>query len=311
MAGPVPSFAPARRTECSPNGLDPLACEMSEVYAASESHSNGERSLEHVFQRKKPARGFSAARHPKWPRGTGLAPDVGHPVDELGTCQVQRSLEHHLVIPLPHPGRPGSAVESFLSSRRKVYSPTRFVSCLLPDPLVRSLKLFVLFDCAYWGTRLSRRWLLGRVSRCLVASEAPSGRRPGQQQALPRRLPHQDDDRDTTAPAIQPPTSAIISSGITSTMVLRISRALAVGTLLLGWLAAAQSNYTSADMLRAQLRLMGDRPEDCPPWYGHVVLASGVRFWISLTLGPPQFQLSPPALQLRTIRRVQRVRWNL
>lgn len=46
-------------------------------------------------------------------------------------------------------------------------------------------------------------------------------------------------------------------------------RYLAAGLLaLVPSLAMAQENstYSEADMLRAQLALMGDRPDNCPPW---------------------------------------------
>jgi hypothetical protein len=37
--------------------------------------------------------------------------------------------------------------------------------------------------------------------------------------------------------------------------------------LSLSSIAAAYTNYSSVDMIRAQLALMEDRPKDCPPWY--------------------------------------------
>jgi hypothetical protein len=37
--------------------------------------------------------------------------------------------------------------------------------------------------------------------------------------------------------------------------------------LSLAWTAYGSSNYSSIDMMRAQLALMDDRPADCPPWY--------------------------------------------
>lgn len=42
-----------------------------------------------------------------------------------------------------------------------------------------------------------------------------------------------------------------------------------------GQLSAAY-NYSTADMMRAQLALMDDRPKDCPPWYV-----------VAMVLGPP------------------------
>ncbi|KAK3362548.1 hypothetical protein B0T25DRAFT_8499 [Lasiosphaeria hispida] len=50
-------------------------------------------------------------------------------------------------------------------------------------------------------------------------------------------------------------------------MVFRIPRALALAALSLGWLASASGNYSSIDMLRAQVSLMDDRPKDCPPCF--------------------------------------------
>jgi hypothetical protein len=40
-----------------------------------------------------------------------------------------------------------------------------------------------------------------------------------------------------------------------------------IAALSLSWMTDAFSNYTSIDMMRAQLALMDDRPSDCPPWY--------------------------------------------
>jgi hypothetical protein len=37
--------------------------------------------------------------------------------------------------------------------------------------------------------------------------------------------------------------------------------------LSLAWTTFGYSNYSSIDMMRAQLSLMDDRPDDCPPWY--------------------------------------------
>lgn len=41
-------------------------------------------------------------------------------------------------------------------------------------------------------------------------------------------------------------------------------------TLSLSWIVCAATNWTSLDMMQAQLRLMDRRPEDCPPWYDGV-----------------------------------------
>ncbi|EKD12648.1 uncharacterized protein L3040_005232 [Drepanopeziza brunnea f. sp. 'multigermtubi'] len=41
----------------------------------------------------------------------------------------------------------------------------------------------------------------------------------------------------------------------------------AFGALSLAWTVAAAGNYSSIDMMRAQLALMGDRPADCPPCF--------------------------------------------
>ena len=40
-----------------------------------------------------------------------------------------------------------------------------------------------------------------------------------------------------------------------------------LAALSLSWTAYGFQNYSSVDMMRAQLALMGDRPDDCPPWY--------------------------------------------
>jgi len=39
-----------------------------------------------------------------------------------------------------------------------------------------------------------------------------------------------------------------------------------LATLSLSWSVGAQ-NYSSLDMMRAQLALLDDRPDNCPPWY--------------------------------------------
>ncbi|KAI1349292.1 hypothetical protein F5Y01DRAFT_289623 [Xylaria sp. FL0043] len=44
-------------------------------------------------------------------------------------------------------------------------------------------------------------------------------------------------------------------------------RLVAVAAISLSCMTAAQMSYTQADMLRAQLALMGDRPADCPPCF--------------------------------------------
>lgn len=40
-----------------------------------------------------------------------------------------------------------------------------------------------------------------------------------------------------------------------------------VAALSLSWTAQALHNYSSIDMMRAQMSLMDNRPDDCPPWY--------------------------------------------
>jgi hypothetical protein len=40
-----------------------------------------------------------------------------------------------------------------------------------------------------------------------------------------------------------------------------------LATLSLAWTTYGFNNYTSLDMMRTQLALMDDRPDDCPPWY--------------------------------------------
>jgi hypothetical protein len=40
-----------------------------------------------------------------------------------------------------------------------------------------------------------------------------------------------------------------------------------VALLSLSWTAQAMHNYSSIDMMRAQMSLMDNRPDDCPPWY--------------------------------------------
>jgi len=46
-----------------------------------------------------------------------------------------------------------------------------------------------------------------------------------------------------------------------------LAAAAALATLSLAWTAYGYQNYTSLDMIRTQLALMDDRPDDCPPWY--------------------------------------------
>ncbi|KAK3354314.1 hypothetical protein B0H65DRAFT_8042 [Neurospora tetraspora] len=50
-------------------------------------------------------------------------------------------------------------------------------------------------------------------------------------------------------------------------MAFGIPRALALAALSLSCVASAYQNYTSIDMLRAQMELMADRPKDCPPCF--------------------------------------------
>jgi hypothetical protein len=56
----------------------------------------------------------------------------------------------------------------------------------------------------------------------------------------------------------------------------RLRRALAIAALSLSLssIASAAANYSSVDMIRAQLALMDDRPKDCPPWCAAVPLSS-------------------------------------
>jgi len=53
---------------------------------------------------------------------------------------------------------------------------------------------------------------------------------------------------------------------ISPAMVSRISRAVALSALSFAGLASAFLNYSTPDMMRAQMALMDDRPKDCPPW---------------------------------------------
>jgi len=39
-----------------------------------------------------------------------------------------------------------------------------------------------------------------------------------------------------------------------------------LSALTISWPVHAYGNYSSMDMLRAQLALEDDRPDDCPPW---------------------------------------------
>ncbi|KAK4152533.1 hypothetical protein C8A00DRAFT_16168 [Chaetomidium leptoderma] len=50
-------------------------------------------------------------------------------------------------------------------------------------------------------------------------------------------------------------------------MALRLPRALVVAALSLSCVVSAYTNYSSADMMRAQRTLMDDRPKDCPPCF--------------------------------------------
>lgn len=47
----------------------------------------------------------------------------------------------------------------------------------------------------------------------------------------------------------------------------RTAFALIAGLLSLSCVASASKNYSSIEMMRAELALMDDRPKDCPPWY--------------------------------------------
>lgn len=55
-------------------------------------------------------------------------------------------------------------------------------------------------------------------------------------------------------------TSAIEMRGI------RVQQAAALISLSLPWMAQGFQNYTSVDMMNAQLALMDNRPDNCPPW---------------------------------------------
>ncbi|KAF4629027.1 hypothetical protein G7Y89_g9123 [Cudoniella acicularis] len=48
-----------------------------------------------------------------------------------------------------------------------------------------------------------------------------------------------------------------------------------LATLSLSWIAHAYQNYSSLDMMRAQLALMDDRPADCPPCFNCLLPAFG------------------------------------
>ena len=52
-------------------------------------------------------------------------------------------------------------------------------------------------------------------------------------------------------------------------------RRLQLGALALATLSLASAqNYSSVDMMRTQLALMDDRPDDCPPWYAQFFIAT-------------------------------------
>jgi ATP-binding cassette subfamily G (WHITE) protein 2 len=51
-----------------------------------------------------------------------------------------------------------------------------------------------------------------------------------------------------------------------------------VATLSLAWTSYGYSNYSSIDMMRAQLALMDDRPEDCPPWYNAPISSQEMEY---------------------------------
>ena len=61
---------------------------------------------------------------------------------------------------------------------------------------------------------------------------------------------------------------------LSAVMALKLPRALALAALALSCVTSASNNYSSVDMMRAQLTLMEDRPKDCPPWYGAQPLIS-------------------------------------
>ncbi len=93
-------------------------------------------------------------------------------------------------------------------------------------------------------------------------------------------------------------------------MALRLPRALAIAalSLSLSCVASASRNYSSVDMIRAQLDLLDDRPKDCPPWYGaqSPPLATSFPFDL-LTAVRLQLQLQPPHLLVRPICTLQRI----
>lgn len=85
-------------------------------------------------------------------------------------------------------------------------------------------------------------------------------------------------------------------------MAFKIPRALVIA-LSLSSVAAAYKNYTSVDMMRAQLALMEDRPKDCPPWYAFDDdFPQTTSAWILMAHLVSQLQLQPPRLLLRSIR---------
>ena len=90
-------------------------------------------------------------------------------------------------------------------------------------------------------------------------------------------------------------------------MALRLQRALAIAALSLSCVASASKNYSSVDMMRAQLALLDDRPKDCPPWYDARSSSPCGSQFDMLTVVCLQLQLQPPRLLMRAIRTLQRV----
>lgn len=75
-------------------------------------------------------------------------------------------------------------------------------------------------------------------------------------------------------------------------MASRTARAFVLGALALSSAASAFQNYSSSyagvEALRAQLALMDDRPNDCPPWFV-LALAPFNSVCLPLTLSLPSW----------------------
>lgn len=149
------------------------------------------------------------------------------------------------------------------------------------------------------------KWNAGRHSS--AKQLIPGGRADTIQYStyLGRLAAHRSTTDQVSSPAIN------IQLFITKLHHIRIAAVMApaLRSLLLGavafWpsivMASQNATYSQADQLRAQLALMGDRPDGCPPWYVDTDRYQHKRITLLTHI---QLQLSPPSSHMCSIRRL-------